>query len=301
VKVGTIGRKMNKYCLEPIIPGIFEKYYQKRLDTEENHIKAAKYFRDLIKNVLPQHAYEMKWKIFRPVLPLEAEEKLIEINEEYDVESQALPYELVKNLIDKNENFAVIPYQCRLIGEMNGEPCEVASAEDGCFIVGIGAQLALDQTEGARRLTKEEAIEFIKMTEKAGLVHNSTWDKGNDSSMYICNCCSCHCGSLYASKIYQFRAVHPSNFAPKFNMNICVKCETCVKKCPVGAIYHRWPIESDASDERMVLRENLCIGCGICAVNCPENAIKMIKVRDIEAPEKNYIGGNKTFIDLLME
>ena len=50
----------------------------------------------------------------------------------------------------------------------------------------------------------------------------------------------------------------------------------------------------------MVLREDKCIGCGICAVNCPNDAIKMMKVRDIEPPEKNLIG-NKTFTELLQE
>ena len=48
----------------------------------------------------------------------------------------------------------------------------------------------------------------------------------------------------------------------------------------------------------MILREEFCIGCGICAANCPKDAIKLVKVRDIEPPDKNMIG-NKTFLEIL--
>jgi ferredoxin len=300
VDIGTIDRNMNKYCLIPILPGIFERYYQRRRDSEENHIKAAKLYRDLMKDVLSVETIESKFKIFRPILPINAKEKLLEINEEFDVQSQVLPYEEVANLIEKNEDFAVIPCQCRLIGELSDEPCDVAHSDMGCFIVGLGAQRALTNYKDARSLTKEEAIEFLKETEKAGLVHNTIWDKGHESSHFICNCCSCHCGALLPTKLLGLKvndsAIQQSNFAPKFYMDLCIKCETCVRKCPNGAIYHKWPQESDSSDEQMVLREELCIGCGICAANCPKDAIKMVKVRNIEPPDKNLIG-NKTFLE----
>ena len=71
-----------------------------------------------------------------------------------------------------------------------------------------------------------------------------------------------------------------------------------MKKCPNEAIYHRFPIEPDLSDEQMVLIEEMCIGCGVCAANCPNEAIKMVKVRDNIPPEKQLIG-NKTFTELL--
>ncbi len=143
VEVGTISKSLTKYCLEPIIPGIFEKYFQRRRDTKENEIMAAKLYRDIIKEVMPQNSLESDFRLFIPVLPIEAEEKLIEINEAFDVQSQALPYELVKRLIDKNEHFAVIDCQCRLIAELSGETCKVAPASMGCFLVGLAAQNAV--------------------------------------------------------------------------------------------------------------------------------------------------------------
>ncbi len=152
---------------------------------------------------------------------------------------------------------------------------------------------------GARLLNKEEAIEFLKETEKRGLVHNAIFDKGYESSNFFCNCCKCHCGALYPAKLFHEIGVHQSNYAPQFNNDLCKKCETCTRKCPKEAIYHKFPLKSDFSDEKMILKEEMCIGCGICAANCPNDAIKMKKVRDIIPPDKQLIG-NKTFTQMLM-
>ncbi|MFX1452549.1 MAG: 4Fe-4S binding protein, partial [Promethearchaeota archaeon] len=57
-------------------------------------------------------------------------------------------------------------------------------------------------------------------------------------------------------------------------------CGTCVKKCPMNAIFHRFPIEEDLSDEKILIKYDICIGCGVCAVNCSKNAISMEKVRE---------------------
>jgi len=288
VRNGTIVNKGSRYSLLPLIPGIFEKYFIVRKDTDENQKKAARLYRDIMKEIMPQNSYESRKSeghhTFRPLLPYEAEEKLIDINESLDYKSQALPYELVKEMIDQNEDFAVIPCQCRLIGELSGEPCECAPAEMGCFMVGIAAKLMPSMCDEARILTKEEAIQFLKDTEKAGLVHNASFGT-TESGIFICNCCSCHCGALYPAKLMHVTGAAASNYAPKINMELCVKCETCMKKCPGEAIYHKWPKETDKSDELIIIREELCIGCGVCAVNCPKDAIKMVKVRE-NVPEK---------------
>ncbi|NVM19643.1 MAG: 4Fe-4S binding protein [Candidatus Lokiarchaeota archaeon] len=276
---GTISQTGSDYRLIPLIPGIFEKYFIARKDTQENQYKVAEIYRYIIKNRTPDlEKIDKKRRGFRPLLPYDSEEKLIKINESLEFQTQVLPFEVVKDMIDKNESFAVIPCQCRLIGEYTGEPCELAPAEMGCFLTGEIAERQI--AKGARSLTKEEAIEFIKETEKAGLVHNTVADTSKDTSKWICNCCSCHCGVLFPAKQYHYKGVHQTNFSPKFDMALCTKCETCMNKCPNEAIYHIWPNKPDSSDEKMKVREELCIGCGICAVNCPSNAIKMLKERD---------------------
>ncbi len=136
---GTIAKVENVYGLIPILPGIFERYFIRRNDSEENLTKVAELYRWFFKSFLPPFLVDTNLKFFRPRLPVNAKEKLIEINENFDVESQILPYELVSQLIDNYDIFTVIPCQCRLIAEYTGDPCQVAPAEMGCFLAGDGA------------------------------------------------------------------------------------------------------------------------------------------------------------------
>lgn len=206
-----------------------------------------------------------------------------------DAKTKVLPFELVEEMINKNDKFAVIPCQCRLIAELNGEPCTVAPASMGCFLVGPEAEAIVNFGMG-RALSKEEAIEYLKETEKAGLVHNASNETKEHG--FICNCCSCHCGALFPMKQFQLNNVRPSNFAPQPNPELCVQCKTCLKKCPMEAISYQ------EGDQIMTFNYDLCIGCGICAANCKKNAILMEKVRDFIPSEKNNIG-DKTFGEML--
>ena len=182
---------------------------------------------------------------------------------------KVLPYELVEDLINNNDTFAVIRCQCRYIGELSGNPCEIAPSDMGCFVTGIGAK-SLTNMGLAKPLTKEEAIEYLIKTEKAGLVHITSNSKGGEHLMFICNCCPCHCGALLPAKKFGFKTVISSNFRPKINNELCVKCQTCIKKCPMNAL-------TQNNEELISLNSDLCIGCGICASNCPKNAIKMVR------------------------
>jgi len=49
---GTIGKRGSRYCLLPILPGIFEKYFIRLKDTEENLKSAAEIYRFLFKNFI---------------------------------------------------------------------------------------------------------------------------------------------------------------------------------------------------------------------------------------------------------
>ncbi|MFX1375326.1 MAG: 4Fe-4S binding protein [Promethearchaeota archaeon] len=297
---GTIARIETEmgflYSLIPLLPGIFEKYFIRRNDTDENIKKVAEIYKNFVfKEFLPPLMVESDLKFFRPRLPSDAKEKLIEIDKSIDVESQVLPYELVSQLIDKYDIFTVIPCQCRLIGEYSGDLCEVAPTEMGCFLAGVGALSSIER--GSPKLNKEEALEYFKKTEKAGLIHNTVADSSIDSTLFVCNCCSCHCGALRA-KDRRYLATMVSNYLPKINNEICTKCETCLKKCPMGAIYHKFPNELDSTDERMFIDEDDCLGCGVCATNCPNNAIKLVKVRD-NIPTEKFKIGSKTLLELI--
>ena len=101
----TISKTGKDYGLETIMPGIFEAYFIARQDTEENLKKAAQLFYWMFNNAnsLNGEVIARDFEMFRPLLPSNTKEKLINIEESVDAQSQVLTYELVEDLINKNE------------------------------------------------------------------------------------------------------------------------------------------------------------------------------------------------------
>ena len=59
----------------------------------------------------------------------------------------------------------------------------------------------------------------------------------------------------------------PDTFRGKPTVNGCIKCGTCIKVCPSGAI--------KIEDDEFKINLNKCIICGNCEYYCPKQAIKM--------------------------
>jgi Pyruvate/2-oxoacid:ferredoxin oxidoreductase delta subunit len=297
-KKKTVSLTKKGYSLEPLVPGIFEAYFIARQDTPENMQKAGKIYRWLFTHIGELEAQgslvlDKEFELFRPLLPIESKEKLIQIDESVESDSRVLPYELVEDLINKNDYWAYVPCQCRMVGEMNGEPCELAPSEIGCFITGRGARALVSFGWGTPLETRDAAIDYLKKTEKAGLVHMTANSKGGEHLAFICNCCPCHCGALMPTKKLGYKAAIASNFKPKLDMETCVECETCIKKCPMDAISH-------PEEGKMLINSGICIGCGLCATNCPQNAIEMEKISN-KVPDDMKKIGKKMFMQMMGE
>ena len=171
---------------------------------------------------------------------------------------------------------------------MAGNPkCE--KPVDICIYLNMGSNLAKNLNLG-REITQEEALDLIKTAEDHGLVHTITNGSSPETANMICNCCACHCSVLSALiKHNNPNAFARSNFRPEIDSSACKKCETCIKICPMDAIWHHWPHEEDLSDDYIVIKEHRCIGCGLCAHHCPADAIALKKISN-EIPANNLIG-----------
>jgi len=274
-KVLKIG---NSYAIMPFVPGLFEFYFTHNRDDPEKMKRAALAYRELFYAGQPFELSSGKYTLYRVIPTIEPVKKTIELNKSVPVEHQVLPYEVLKDYLSKANVFAVVPCSCRNAAKYAGHPCK-RTDENFCVTTGLLAMSTLAQGVG-RKVTLDELLEIMKKAEKAGLVHETI--NTQDTSMFVCNCCPDCCGFLKSVKEFQnYGAITKSNFSPRIDKSLCKKCETCMKICPMEAIYHHFPHSEDSADNMMIIRENLCIGCGVCASNCPNNAIKLEKVRNV--------------------
>ncbi len=286
-KRGVIFDMAGRFMIMNLVPGFFEHYILTRGDTEENIKATAEYFRWAFMNLTPQMFNKMKLKnapVWFPKLAYDADERLIEIDESIPIQDQkVLTGELMRELVDNSNFYATIYCQCREVAKMTGNPCKHAPEDIGCFLCGVTAKMLVDQGLATEIPTKEEALKFLERSEKAGLVH---YGISVGPITFTCNCCPdccCGLGGMVSSGLLHGR----SNFDPRWNQEACTFCDLCVKKCPVGAIKHQYPVRNE--DEILIFNLERCLGCGVCANNCPKNAISLVKVRTQDPPENTSV------------
>lgn len=61
----------------------------------------------------------------------------------------------------------------------------------------------------------------------------------------------------------------------------CIKCGTCIKVCPSGAI--------SMEENKFKIDLKKCIFCGNCSFYCPKSAIKMSDVYELASAQKESL------------
>jgi len=253
------------------------KLYQKL--NEESKARMLANYDAIVKNFLPNMRPIDRTVPYNENFESGAEISLV-IDEEIEVpEEKIISTQKVADIIQKFDDIAVGHCYCRHFRDLVGEPCKQTDVRENCFTFGKSARYTTEQGF-ARMITKEEALEILKKSEKDGLVHkayhpNMDFKREEDS---ICNCCSDCCGQ--AKNITS----NFSNFIARVDHEICIGCGTCVEKCYSGA--------KELNDEgKAETIEERCIGCGICAAFCPEGAISLVekqRVVRLAPPRSNY-------------
>ena len=140
---------------------------------------------------------------------------------------------------------------------------------DGCISIDDEAIESIEK-HGHEKITVEEALQSMKRTYDAGLVHMGYTFSGKDKVEVICSCCSCCCHTLSAAVRFGYsNHAFSSKFITTQNSENCKNCGICVKRCQ----FHAREIINDI----MVFDKEKCFGCGVCLQTCTENAIELIK------------------------
>ncbi len=192
--------------------------------------------------------------------------RVVPINAPIEAEHQILPYEDARQLIAGAKSFQVADCICRKDAALQGHPCKHTmetclsfSSEEGAF----------DKYPLGRMISKQEALDLLAKAEEEGLVHQTFNTKSVNFA--ICNCCSCSCPILSATKLFGLpHLMAKSNFVAAINQETCAACGTCAEeRCPMNAIAE--------DDGAYSVKPERCIGCGVCTKTCPTESINLIR------------------------
>jgi Pyruvate/2-oxoacid:ferredoxin oxidoreductase delta subunit len=193
--------------------------------------------------------------------------RIVPVNVSIEPQNQILAFEDVNKMIQEAEKIAVTNCSCRTIHSITDVPLEV------CMQLNKAAAYALERGTG-RELTKDEAIEMLRMCEKEGLVHCVV--NAHDLGSVICNCDKVACGNWGYDRAYVKKFVAPSRFKAKVDPELCTACETCADRCFFDAV------SMEGRNDKAFIVADKCMGCGICVPTCPGDAIIYEEVRPEE-------------------
>lgn len=139
---------------------------------------------------------------------------------------------------------------------------------DVCFSLDKQAEKSVKKGL-AKRVTLEEALDALKRSHEAGLVHVTYTFKGKEKPEAICSCCSCCCHSMSALVRFGMPdAVVASRYIADLNPETCTNCGKCVTRCQFRA--------RRLENGKVIYDKTKCFGCGVCASTCPTHSISLI-------------------------
>ena len=234
------------YALRPFVVGFYEGQLP-RMDAE-------------MAELFEQDYHETRGGILRDTPSLH---RIIPVGRAIPLEVEIHPFERATEILEAALSWGVRDCICRkqqrLLGKDCGHPLE------SCLVF-APVRNAFDRSTVDRAITKEEAMQILRMTEDAGLVHSS----GNyrDGIDYICNCCTCCCGIMRGIAEYGIMsAVARSDFQIALDGDACTACGDCIERCQ----FHALSLPGTIVDIDLAR----CMGCGLCVVVCPADGLRL--------------------------
>jgi len=266
-----------KYALTQFVPGVVEYQLMRGRDTPKDR-KVARMLKDFMEGEMGDlmNAALGDPELAKQLIP-DPPARIITVESELPGgATEIYSYEKLSELIDKETVFSAATCYCRHQKFLLGDPCKIEGLpKHSCLLLGESADYAIDRGFG-HQITREEAHDIIKLSEKAGLMHNV----GNysDRAFFVCNCCSCCCEFLgTAKRMKNTVMLSHANFLVAIDKDSCSGCGDCLERCQMEAL--------SLVDDVITVDEALCFGCGNCISTCPTETLSMIRRASVEPPE----------------
>jgi len=121
-----------------------------------------------------------------------------------------------------------------------------------------------------REIDLNEALDTLRRSHEAGLVHMAYTMEGDDRPTIICSCCPCCCHTL--SGLLRFgiaKHVLTSDMVSETDPEACDDSGACAERCVFGA--------RDMVDGKLSYDPEKCFGCGLCVSTCSNSAITLVR------------------------
>jgi electron transport complex protein RnfB len=190
--------------------------------------------------------------------------RIVPVRVELTSAGTVLALDEAKRILATAKVIALGPCTCRVQAGRCDAPVET------CLAVDATAERNIETIEGFRRICVDEALDVLRESHKAGLVHLAYRQQGMGITEF-CSCCSCCCWFLTKVKsLGAYAALTPSAYQAQREDERCAGCGACARRCPFDAwttTTRGLPPEFDRSR---------CVGCGVCVSGCPTEALRLV-------------------------
>jgi NAD-dependent dihydropyrimidine dehydrogenase PreA subunit len=189
----------------------------------------------------------------------------VPVNVDLEAEHRVLDLSRVEEIVRGARRIALQDCGCRIEYGNCDAPVDVHIDLDEC------ADLELDGgNQNAREVTADEALDVLRRSHEAGLVHMAYTMKGDHYPKIICSCCPCCCHSLAGYLRFGIaKHVLKSDLVAVNDRGKCTDCGVCVDRC----VFKARAMEAGA----LTYDSDECFGCGLCISTCPTGAISLVQ------------------------
>lgn len=188
----------------------------------------------------------------------------VPVNVDLKAEHRVLDLSRMEEIVRSARRIALQDCGCRVDYGNCDAPKDVHLDLDEC------ADIELDGgRSNAREITVDEALDVLRRSHEAGLVHMAYTMKGDEYPKIICSCCSCCCHSLAGYLRFGIaKHVLKSDLVAVDDDGKCIDCGVCVDRCVFGA--------REMVDGTLSFNSEQCFGCGLCVSTCPTEAVSLV-------------------------